>query len=366
MNNALQNINTEDDSFYQTVLEMINRSGKMTEKYFLEEVIKGYRWLGHDRGYTELNAFHPDYIKGDKLHNEKHQTYPKITYAKSEKEVTDFVKKYASTHMVCYGVNPRPIIFKNEYDYPRSAADVEIQESKNMVFDFDFITKKTTPQVHNQFSHFLKKTDDYFRDLGLQQPVRAFTGGGYHLLFAYPSISLDEHPDLRGKLRQFRQSFYLAHKHDLSRLEVKLDSTFDLRRVVRIYGTAKPYIDSIPSKFFGHSRIEDSALREYILNIEEHPVTGKSFKPNGSLPEWFTKLLENDDQLKHFWEGTEKPVGTDHSRSGYDYSLVRRLIYLGHRNLDELAAILANRPNGAGHEKGQKYIWTTIGNALMK
>src|ERR1044071_1844617 len=106
MNTALQNINTENDSFYQTVLEMINRSGKMTgNKYFLEEVIRGYRWLGHDRKYSELNALHPGFRRGDKEYNFRNGTYPKIAYAKSEKEVVDFVKKYAQTHMVCYGVN---------------------------------------------------------------------------------------------------------------------------------------------------------------------------------------------------------------------------------------------------------------------
>jgi hypothetical protein len=366
METSLQGLNSENDEFLETVLELISQRGNMTERYFLEEVVRGYKWLGHNSGYTELNALHPSYRKGDKEHNLRNGTFPKIAYAKSEKEVVDFVKKYAQTHMVSYGLNPRPEAYKNDHKYPRSAADIEIAESKNLVFDFDFIDKNTTRHDHNQFAMFLRRVDDSYKDLGFRAPVRAFTGRGYHLLFSYPSISLEDHPDLRGKLRQFRQHFYMEHKHDLNKIGAKLDSTFDIRRMVRIYGTAKPNTDAIPSKFFGHSRIEDIALREYILGMEEHPIIGKRFEPNGSLPDWFTSLLEKDTQLKQLWEGTEKPAGTDHSRSGFDYSLVRRLIYLGHRNLDELAAILANRPNGAGHDKGQRYIWTTIGNALMR
>jgi len=86
------------------------------------------------------------------------------------------------------------------------------------------------------------------------------------------------------------------------------------------------------------------------------------------LPDWFTALLTNDNQIRNLWEGSGKPGNTDTSRTGFDYSLVRRLLYLGHRDIDELSTILALRPDGGvkASAKGPDYIRRTIGNAPAK
>ena len=68
------------------------------------------------------------------------------------------------------------------------------------------------------------------------------------------------------------------------------------------------------------------------------------------------------------WAGKGKPEETDRSRTGFDYSLVRRLLYMGHRNIDELGAVLALRPEGAVKKSGkdEQYIRRTIANALIR
>lgn len=87
---------------------------------------------------------------------------------------------------------------------------------------------------------------------------------------------------------------------------------------------------------------------------------------NNDLPELFLNLLRNDKRLEDLWHGRGKANG-DASRSGYDFSVARRLMALGYRNLDDLATVLANRPEGSVRkgQRGEDYIRRTIANALL-
>ena len=147
---------------------------------------------------------------------------------------------------------------------------------------------------------------------------------------------------------------------------MKLDRTQDLGRMARIYGTAKPEV-GIPSRFYGGERVEDEALRDYLLTLEL-PQPQISTLVMKQLPDWFKGLLRQDEKLRDLWSGNGKPATTDTSRSGFDYSIARRLLWLGHRNIDDLATILALRPNGSVRQSGKsaQYIMRTIGSALMR
>ena len=48
-------------------------------------------------------------------------------------------------------------------------------------------------------------------------------------------------------------------------------------------------------------------------------------------------------------------------------SLLRKLLHLGYKNIDELATILALRPEGSVRKsgKGEGYLRTTLAKALM-
>lgn len=72
------------------------------------DVIQSYKWLGHqDNGYTELLAIHPAYKQGKENyeHNLKNKAFPKIWYAKSEKQILAFLSKYHGSHLCCYGIS---------------------------------------------------------------------------------------------------------------------------------------------------------------------------------------------------------------------------------------------------------------------
>jgi hypothetical protein len=342
----------------------------MSKKYVIEDVIKSFQWLGH-KSVTELNAYHLDYRPGPENfeHNLKHKAFPRIWYTRKKEELVNFVLKYHSSRICCYSLNPRKRILKNDKGYPQSAKESEIEVSQNLLLDFDFVGREVRKERVADFELFLQKADEYFLNLGLQPPVRAFTGRGYHLLFPYPEIKVSECPDIKSRLRNFCEQFYNAYRQELERLEVKLDKTQDLRRMVKIYGTAKPDVGII-SRFYGGERVEDEALRDYLLRMEvaQPHLGGLTLMSAEGLPRWFSSLLEIDSRLNELWSGRGKSDGTDMSRTGFDYSLIKRLLNLGYRNIDDLCTILALRPEGAVQKsgKGRQYVLKTIANALTK
>ena len=72
--------------------------------------------------------------------------------------------------------------------------------------------------------------------------------------------------------------------------------------------------------------------------------------------------------MQKLWLGEGKPEGLDTSSSGYDHTLVRRLLQLGHTDIGELATILAERPEGSVRTCGtdEGYIRRTIAATLLK
>lgn len=338
--------------------------------YVLSDVIASYRWLGHG-GFTELNAYHRDYRPGREHAewNAKHGLFPIISYAKTEQEVVRFVRRNHEYRMLCYGLNPRPRIFLSDNRRARSAREAEIGVSQNLVLDIDIAGKQPSEGGISELADFLNRSDEYFLDQGLKAPVKAFTGRGYHLLCPFPGILVSQCPDIALRLKHFAKQFGTAYRHELAALDARLDFTQDLRRMVKIYGTAKPRVGII-SEFYGSERREDERLHAYILGLEPQQSAKLErdivLHPAAEIPRWFEPLLAHDARTRELWAGCGKVAGTDTSRSGYDYSLVLRLLRLGYTNLDELASILALRPEGAVQKsaKGQAYLRRTIENAL--
>jgi hypothetical protein len=333
------------------------------EAYSKDDCRRGFSWLGHAGRYTEISVLHPEYRPGDASWNRSHRSWPVTDYVTSLAGVEDLVRAYAGDRLVCYGLNPRPSILSKPDGRLRSATEADIAASQNLVLDLD-VQNTVTPERLDALKRFLLRADEYFQSLGLRRPVRAATGRGSHLLFAYALIRTEKVPDLRDRLRSFRDGFATAVRQDLSRLEVRLDSTQDLRRVVRVYGTAKPGI-GIVSRFYGRERQEDAALREHLLQLE---CCTQSVAPvampltlGAVLPSWFTDLLDRDERLRELWRGEGKTVG-DVTSSGYDYSLVRLLVRRGHADPSELGTILSLRPGSSAKEL--EYVARTVSNAL--
>lgn len=338
----------------------------MARRFILKDIVVSYEWLGHSKhGYTELCAFHRDYKPGKEnfAANLANKSLPKTWYTKNASAAVKFAKEYFRDHTCCFSINPRTYVCKTKNGYTRRARESDIELVTNIYFDIDPVSEPTDEQIA-ELELFLLGTEQYFPDLGIMKPVKAFTGRGYHLLFAIPPIKVKDSPDIKDRLNQFRQGFCQEFCKDLSGLELKLDNTQDLCRLAKIYGTRKPGGRRV-SRFYGSERVEDQALKDCLLNMSIEVREDVPVKISRSLPENFVKLLRHDPETKQLWEGTGKTDG-DTSNSGYDFSLTKRCLRQGITDVKDIAAILALRPRGAVQMsgKGQKYIKLTIANAI--
>lgn len=339
--------------------------------------LSAYHWLRHQgRGLPELGAYSPYYLQGKEnfQHNKEHDAFPKTWYGRSENDVLKFVKRYAGRRILCVGINPRPSILRNRKGFARAAREEEIELAQSLLQDFD-AQRGNPSEAHLQAVHdFLQKTNPYFLDQNLYPPVRSPSGNGWHQLYAFPPVLVREHPDIAQRLRKLTDEYRSTFRKELEDLEVKLDSTADLRRMWKIPGTRKPGSERY-GRFYATERLEDENLRDYLLSMDLDSDRamgatrgGLILRIENELPDWFQAMLEKDTQVRQLWESKGKIESADATRSGYDFSLVRTLLRDGHRNLDELATILALRPDGDVQErgKGDQYIRRTIANALLR
>ena len=151
-------------------------------------------------------------------------------------------------------------------------------------------------------------------------------------------------------------------------LSAKVDTTDDLSRMAKVYGTAKPG-KKVLSRFYNEGwRVEDKHLKEHLMTVELSGYKsrkGIGLEETSKLPIRFSQLLEKDYKIKNLRLGQGKRRG-DFSRTGYEYSLLRECLARGITDVRALAAILALRPGGSvknGH-KGEQYIRVTIAKAV--
>jgi len=182
-------------------------------------------------------------LKENYEYNKRHKTFSATWYIDSEKQLVAFVKRYAGgekPRLILIGLNEVHEFLRYEKgNHPRSTRDSDIQVCKNMLIDIDIVNKEITQAHREALYQFLEnKMFPYFRDMGFKQPAYAKTGGGIHILPAYPAIQVEEHSDLADRQKAFLGELRSVHKQDLENLEARIDNTFDLSRKVRLPGTS--------------------------------------------------------------------------------------------------------------------------------
>jgi len=351
----------------------------MTNKQLgLEDIFAMRDLLGH-KAHSEFGALHPDYRSG-KEHNEwnkAHRAMPVTLYTRSDHGLAGLVQAFHKDRMTVIGLNERPKVYRNENGAQRSAKEHEIDFCANVLVDLDFEEKKPSTKKVKDAKPILEEICTYYQDLGLVRPKQAFSGAGYHLLSAIPRVSTERYSDLSSRIKKFTDDLRSDITADLGRHEMKLDNVHDLRRMLKIYGTAKPKLGAVSYMMDLPFREEDPVFIEHLLSLvvpeTRFEKIGNGIRPlpvlniNEQLPSWFEVLLGSDTRVRSLWSGRGKANG-DLSPSGYDYSLVHALIRRGHKDVDDLATILASRPDGSfqTRNKGEDYIRRTIANALVK
>ena len=267
--------------------------------------------------------------------------------------------------MVCCGLNPRSKAHVGSWGYPRAARESEIPASQALLLDLDPDQGEASLKGVDSL---LGKIDEYFQAYGFQVPTVAHSGRGYHLIATYPAIPVEDFPRIRRRLATFASGLRGEFEKELAAAGARLDSTTDLRRLVKIYGTAKP--KGLESRIQRFEPNPDPALREHLLSLPPQPTACDNdnlplLEIASELPGWFESLLDKP-VVSRLWNGEGKPNGSDCSRSGYDFSLVRHLIGQGHKDPNDLATILTLRADGAfeGRGRNEHHLRRTVGNAL--
>lgn len=337
--------------------------------YCEHTIINSYAWLGHhSTAFTELNAIDP---------NRRKPTA--VAYVNSIDGVLDFVDRHHKDRLLCWGANERPEVLLNSEGFARCARNDDIQYVSNFVIDIDLTARPVTDSDRTSLKQMAgHEFSDYFTDLGLRKPVYADTGRGGHELFAAPRTPVSECPDISDRFHRFSNEFAHDLGDELARIGAKIDPISDLRRVLRIYGTAKPDVGYI-SKFYGNERVEDEELLVHLQSYDMEqtqpwaPGTN-SFKPcygpalitiYNETPPLFGSLIKRDKRLRDLYEGTGRTKG-DLSGSGYDLALARRMLALGISDISLVATVLAHRPKGSVQKsgKGESYLRATVARAI--
>jgi hypothetical protein len=336
--------------------------------YNLRDVYEAGKYFDHaQQGKSELVALHKDFKPGRDYFedNKANNSFPKIWYTNRPGAFIKFVQEYYKDHMCCVGVNPRPKAFKTYNGYNKSATDADIERVTHFYFDIDFEGKNPTDMQLADLRLALMTMDSFYRDRRFELPTLNYSGNGYHVIHKLPPVSVSEYPDIKQRQQYFKDEFQDSFSGELARLEAIIDNTLDLSRKIKLPGTKKP----------GHSRLSsleyvnhkpDEALRDYLLSLDIQPKDDSPLEIRVyQMPETFAVLLEQDRFIQNFWNGTGKTSG-DTSRSGYDYSLVRRCLKKGITDINDLYAILTLRPGGSvkAAGKGEKYVKNTIANAI--
>ena len=165
---------------------------------------------------------------------------------------------------------------------------------------------------------------------------------------------------------------------------VKIDSIFNLSRIIKVIGTLSVKGENTPERPHRLSRSldpfvrrEDKRLLDAILALSHDRTdhvnsSADSLKIGATLSTGVRALLDTSQPIAALFEGRGKPVfgpdgkRLDTSSSGYDFSLALKLVQKGVTDPSEIATALWHRPDGAAQAKGKRYIAATVANALKQ
>lgn len=195
-------------------------------------------------------------------------------------------------------------------------------------------------------------------------PFITMSGNGFHIFIKIPTITLDEfnRPVIQQKLESFVHQIQEKFNDD----RVRIDSTFDLPRVMKCPGTMSVKGDNTPERPRRMCQIVESNDLPCtgVLNHLVELKTGEKaeFKLGEKTEKEFTALLEKDEKLKDLFEGDWKKYGYT-SRSEAEQALLTKLI-VGDLSKEAINIIMSRCRIGKWGEKKEAYRERSIQKAL--
>lgn len=183
----------------------------------------------------------------------------------------------------CVGANPRP------NGLTKSAKDSDIQVWKNLYLDIEPIHSARTnvsEEDKERASDLVYLLCRIFNEHGLDLPIIADSGNGFHLWQAIPSLPAQE---IAPYMKAFH--YWLQHQtRDIrAELDVRIDFTLSPSRQVKLYGTRKPIEGSRIATFPRVERRESTAFVDFIRTLRPQTSTNQhvesSLRCDASLAE---------------------------------------------------------------------------------
>ena len=336
----------------------------MKWKFEPEEASAAWRVLGYADGHAGECAELRFITRGG----------AKSLFVSTEKEMLDTVSAHGAGTLVAISVQPRTLARSG-----KTAADVEVV--RTLFLDIEPDNGKgvvASPAQRERAQQFVRDhVTSWFKGQHLADPVIADSGNGVHVFAPVPPIEVAACADIAARMKALRNKMASDLDAEAKAAGVRIDSTQDLHRVVKLHGTSKPARGQRISRFLGEAaRKEDAALRSLLLATD--PATADPMTPTPksrvalaagwkktAVPERFDELLRDHDRLKGAYHGTLDDL-KDRTRSGQDMSLVGQLVHLGVVDEEALGAILWSTPHGKAreHSDPQRYIERTIAAAF--
>ncbi len=335
-----------------------------------------YRYLHHaSLGVSEIRAITPG------------RQVVRVGYFDSETSFIDTCAIHNGKANLYVGIQPRPVsLFKrspNRLQLRRlGAQDRDIQWVSTLVIDIDPVRQKNTASTRAELERAERRgraVSDWIVARGFHAPVCNMSGNGIQLWFSVPPypVTPENFDSFTYRLKHFEARI----RDRFSGEGVKIDSIYNLSRIIKIIGTRSVKGDSSKerphrtSHCFGEFvRHEDHRLLRAILSVPVKLIEQKPARLTGSNLNdvWLSVLVQVDTRLRELFHGTGKtgldankrPM--DRSSSGYDYSFILELTRCGIKDPAVLAEKLAQRAGGHATRKGQSYIARTVSKALER
>lgn len=197
------------------------------------------------------------------------------------------------------------------------------------------------------------------------EPFISMSGNGYHLYIKIPSVLLDEfnRDTIKERLKTFIREIQSRFIDD----KVRIDSTFDLPRVMKCPGTLSVKGDNTQQRPWRVCKIIQAKdepcvkVRDYLAKIkvqENEFEASLGTKTRGNLG----ALLKEDEKMKDLFEGGWRKHGFP-SRSEAEQSLLTKLVFHGFSE-DAIRAIMTQSKIGKWQEKSDAYHHMSISKAM--
>ncbi|MFH1680732.1 MAG: phage/plasmid primase, P4 family [Candidatus Eisenbacteria bacterium] len=310
-----------------------------------EDIRRFFRLLAHGpHGLTELRIIPP-------------RGKPWIGFFDEEDAFVEMCATWCGKANVYAGRNPRPRVFAKRFPQAcnklargvpgAKADDIEILTALSL--DLDPIREKDIPSTDLEHQLALDVAGRIVADY--PGAVLVDSGNGAQIFLPIAPLSLgDNARRVEAQTKAWEADVRKMVEEDP---DLKLDSVYDLARIIRVAGTEnikgaataeRPHrlahiVGEVPTDPCDMSEV---FTRE--VNVPEEEI-----RAEGKIPERFHALLETDEKVRLTWNG-ERPDLSDSTRSGYDMAMVSLLHNQGFAP-EEIIPIVLSMPSGTRDER---------------